>query len=530
MTSPAPWRRALPWVAWVAALAFALAMTLLPQHRDGLWQDEVYSLENTRGRGLAHQRWQTNQVLAGLPLPTTLRDAGPAWDVWVRQRDEPHPPLYFLSLRVWREVFGESELAARSLSTCCWLGAIALASLAGGRAGGPSARVATALALGASAAGAWYGREIRDYAMAALWVSAALFAAVSFLRTGSWRWILAWAALATMGMLTHYFAAGPMLGMAVATLWLSSHRKRVLLAGIATATLFGIADLLPLLAQAGTARGYSGWIRIPESLSPWTTANWALGDIPGALGTPAVQGASLGAAMLAVAAWQCWFPRKNGAPGTSARPALVVSLLAIISGVGLIALMDLALNAAQLRNIRYLVPTLPAIGLLVGLTCAAKGWPRYFGWAVVLATGLANLDRPRLDEMMSWPTVVSEARALAGPDCRDLPLALFVQADRARAQRDVETRVDLLALMLAYHAQGWRGPAILLDAPPPAEKVARLTAGHDRALLVMAWRGLPPDTVLPGWRVESSRTLPALGASVLLMRPGRTPAPPPTSR
>ena len=120
----------------VAALAAALRWFRIDAQ--SLWYDEGIS---------AHQLTRS--------FPEILRAA--ALDT--------HPPLYYWALKAWSEVFGQSELALRSLSALCGLAAVVLTFLIGRRLFGPLAGLLGALLLAVAPLAVYYSQEVRMYAM-----------------------------------------------------------------------------------------------------------------------------------------------------------------------------------------------------------------------------------------------------------------------------------------------------------------------------------------------------------------------------
>src|SRR5436190_8176623 len=123
-------RRASPAVLVALILALILiAATALRIHgltRHSLWSDEIYTLESSAGFGLESKRLSLAGLVEDVPdlLSITRR---PWWTVATKlARDDNHPPLYFLVVRVWRDIAGDSDAALRSLSVLFALGAIVL--------------------------------------------------------------------------------------------------------------------------------------------------------------------------------------------------------------------------------------------------------------------------------------------------------------------------------------------------------------------------------------------------------------------
>ncbi len=97
-------------------LAVALGLRLYRIADSGFWLDEFCSVECSTGVGLLHAELPRNVVLQSPPPLTTLASAKPWWTIWASLHRDNHPPLYFILLRWWRDVFGESDAAARGMS------------------------------------------------------------------------------------------------------------------------------------------------------------------------------------------------------------------------------------------------------------------------------------------------------------------------------------------------------------------------------------------------------------------------------
>src|SRR5580658_4118488 len=93
--------------------------------RDPMWLDEIDSLQVSTGRGQMHMVLPVGKPF-DLPALTSLDGVPPLSAIWTSMNLDQHPPLYFILLRVWRDIFGEGEAAARVLSAVASLGAIVL--------------------------------------------------------------------------------------------------------------------------------------------------------------------------------------------------------------------------------------------------------------------------------------------------------------------------------------------------------------------------------------------------------------------
>ncbi len=140
-------RRSLRIPAWLAPVGVgacvALGVVLRFVQRSPLWLDEALSVN-----------------IAKLP----------PGDILTALRHDGHPPLYYLILHWWMELFGQGDVAVRALSGILAVAALPLAWVAGrrlaGRSGGRWALVVVAL----SPYWVRYGTETRMYALVMLLV------------------------------------------------------------------------------------------------------------------------------------------------------------------------------------------------------------------------------------------------------------------------------------------------------------------------------------------------------------------------
>lgn len=151
-TGPAPPRPTRDALVLPAILAIAAALRFHRIGEESLWTDEVHSL-----------------LLARMPVAELIRAA----------REDVHPPLYFLLLRAWIALFGESAVALRSMSAIVSvLTILPLHSLARKLSGSRAALFSCAL-FAISPYHLWYAQEARMYALLAFLETLLLF--------GAWR-------------------------------------------------------------------------------------------------------------------------------------------------------------------------------------------------------------------------------------------------------------------------------------------------------------------------------------------------------
>src|SRR4051812_4653732 len=89
-----------------------------------LAMDELWTIELSTGRGAVHLELPTNRIIP-LPAMTSLGESAPRWfRVWNSLQRVTHPPLYFVILRLWRNAFGDGDIAPMMLSILASLGAV----------------------------------------------------------------------------------------------------------------------------------------------------------------------------------------------------------------------------------------------------------------------------------------------------------------------------------------------------------------------------------------------------------------------
>lgn len=177
------------WRGWIRARGYALLplVVLLLAAAVRLHQLEAQSLWNDEGNSLR---------LVERTVPDLLEAAS---------RDI-HPPGYYLLLKGWHTLAGDSEFSLRFpsalfgiLTTACViaLGRALFAPGVGGLAG---------LVVALNTFSVYYGQEARMYALLQLWAAASLLVLVLWLKRGApWgRLLLLWGVINAAGLYTHY--------------------------------------------------------------------------------------------------------------------------------------------------------------------------------------------------------------------------------------------------------------------------------------------------------------------------------------
>src|SRR5262249_15858621 len=137
-------------------------------------------------------------------------------------RSESSPPLYYMAIGAWIQLFGASEAALRSLSVASSSLAIILVYALGRELFGPRQGLTASAFVALSATQIYYAQEARPYALLLIPVGLTLFACARYLRKpGSPLIILLYVVAALLGVYTHLtivlFVAACGLSVLVAT-------------------------------------------------------------------------------------------------------------------------------------------------------------------------------------------------------------------------------------------------------------------------------------------------------------------------
>ncbi len=139
---------------------------------------------------------------------------------------DAHPPLYYLLLKAWGEMFGFTEFALRSLSALFLGGAVTTMLLLIRRMFGTRVALVTIPVLILAPFALRYGYEVRMYALAGLIGVVATYALVRAHESTNNRWWVVYTALVALGMYTLYMTLAVWVAHVVWLLWVSFRDKK----------------------------------------------------------------------------------------------------------------------------------------------------------------------------------------------------------------------------------------------------------------------------------------------------------------
>lgn len=359
-----------------AAILAGAVLRLLLLDAKSLWFDEASTL-----------------LLAGRPLA----ELAP-----LLVSNEVNPPLYYALMHLWLALFPDPREGLRLFSALCGIGALfAFRSLAA-RVLPERARLPALLMAAASSFWIHVAQDGRAYSLllliSLLSTRAAFELAAEKPRARLWA---GYAALAVLGLYTHYYYAILLAGHAV---WLArrgADRLGFLLAHGAAALAF--APWLPsLIAQARAHVGdavVGEALTFPRVLDLLGTTFFDVTFL--GLALPAWSGVAVGAGFAALAASAARDARAS-AQGSSERRAFGFCLVHVAAALALVAAVELW-SGRPVTQARYFTPLSPLLILLAALG-ARRTWTQAAA-GVVVAAGCAGyfasavLVDPRLDAL-----------------------------------------------------------------------------------------------------------------------------------
>jgi mannosyltransferase len=171
-----------------------------------------------------------------------------------------HPPLYYLLLKAWRAIFGESEAALRSLSACCGVLSVLFTWLSGRTVANERVGLMAAALVAIAPFAVYYGQEARMYALLALCAAASTWALTGLLRNSRWQRAAIYALATAAGLWTQYAYPFVMLAQGIWTvlmLFAGRARARQVLSAYVPANIAAIASFMPWVPVA--AAQLRGW-------------------------------------------------------------------------------------------------------------------------------------------------------------------------------------------------------------------------------------------------------------------------------
>ncbi|MBD2104186.1 glycosyltransferase family 39 protein [Leptolyngbya sp. FACHB-261] len=225
----------------VAAIVIGVVLRLLNLGTREFWYDEVVSLNIAAGQLSAYDGpsaipaptpLSDYLTVLGLPAESSLKDSVKTLVGLLKSLlgGEPHPLLFFLSQHFWLRLFGNSEVATRSLSALCSIAAMGCAYGLGRVVSGHRSGLLLAALLGVNPFYFFHSLNLRMYAPVVLWATLGAWALLYIIKhqqtslLSSWPQQLLWSGLlagsVAAGLLTLYLFAYWLIALAAVVLYL----------------------------------------------------------------------------------------------------------------------------------------------------------------------------------------------------------------------------------------------------------------------------------------------------------------------
>jgi 4-amino-4-deoxy-L-arabinose transferase-like glycosyltransferase len=321
---------------------------------ESLWLDELHSLEASTGRSRTAWVPPTGVVVDPPARLTALEGAPPWWSVWGAMQEYTHPPLYFMALRLWRELFGTGDAAARGLSVAAGLVALLLLFDTARTLHGSVPALWACLLMALASPQILYSREARGYTLLLALALGASAALVRIERSGtSMGRLLALGLCAAGCLFTHFHSLGALgaVGLYALLRLRGRARQRSVLVLLASGLLFAAAWCPVMWFQHGRLEGF--WLQEPALGHLGRTLN-RLASLPLQLLVATIPEPSPTAPWSALAYLLPWLALRR-------RSDLLLWCLWLVVPVGLLAGLDLSLKFGQLSHIRYALIAGPAV-------------------------------------------------------------------------------------------------------------------------------------------------------------------------
>jgi mannosyltransferase len=428
-----------------------LAMGIRCYHlgSNSLWTDEYLSLECSSG-------WaRTDMRLAGTASPVpdliNLSNARRWTTIWSSiANDENHPPLYFVMLRGWRAVFGDSPVAIRSLSVAAAGIAIVLLFSIGVLMHSPGAALWACLLMAVASPQIQQSQDARAYMPMTAACLAAALALLCIDRFGVSRRRCAALFLATLvAPMLHYMAFATVGALVVYAVLLMRGlpRRSVLLSISAGLAVYAILWSPAVVSQHYRMMDGTTWlIATPTQNAPSTLQNLCslparlfldLDNVKVPLACLSVTVFFLPLALFRkeryVALWWIWL--------------MVPALTAL--------LIDLLTRRQSLSMIKYTLVAAPAVYLILGIFATRLA---HFGWipAALIAAGcIACVPSAYQTEQPDW----RELSKCILQNSRPGDPVIFVNDDPHAYASNCE-------LSVSYYLKDKNRPLYILDRQP----------------------------------------------------------------
>jgi len=208
------WQKSLTLeILFGCAIVIGICFRLLNLGTRELWYDEVLSLLLSTGQRLRYSLQGDTPIalaryttLLTLPPEDSFGAIAKTLQGLMRglYKGEPHPPIFFLTQHLWLRLFGNSEIALRSLPALWSLGAIASAYGLGRKLLDHRSGLLFAALLATNPFYLFHSLNVRMYTPLVLWAILSIWALLELMSCARWQWQIIFIFSIAFGLLTFY--------------------------------------------------------------------------------------------------------------------------------------------------------------------------------------------------------------------------------------------------------------------------------------------------------------------------------------
>jgi uncharacterized membrane protein len=501
------------WFHLLLLLGLLVAAGLLRFHRidqQSLWIDEYWADYLATGRGNSLYQIPRGVIIQSPPR-VGFSDA-PSWrHIWHGLGSVTHPPMYYLALHGWVDLFGDSDFSTRSMAAVFGLGGIVILFDLMRRIQGSWLALIAAGIMTFAPMQLEYSQTTRPYTMLAFLGLLLCHVLVSIDRLGPslWRMIVLGGSVAAMA-LTHYFSAGAIFGAAIyAMIRLRGSARTQTLIAMSAGLLLAALLWGPVFWQTRAVfEAFPNFSKVPGNRAIWIGR--AIITAPAQLFLDAaghwnwVQ--SIPLALLVYVA----------SPLLSRRsPEMLLWWLWIIGVSGFLVTLDAARGTTLSGVIRYLFIESPAIFAVLATPLAPGRLGMFVPVLAMLCALICGIDRFEIgpEPTQDWKRLSHMLDQSAGHD--DI-VALT-------GSYDFEAAYDYF--VIAHYMGDWTRPVIFLTEPPN-DAVMRQLVAHRLVWIVGHDPEYDTRHLFPGWKIVNERSA-AIGDSLWAIVPTQSNITPP---
>jgi hypothetical protein len=365
-----------------AVLMVAISLRFHAINAQSFWLDELWSIEIANGHDADHQLMPVDQILNHPPDLTRLAAAAPIWRVWTGMDRVTGPPGFYILLRIWMTMFGQTETSLRMMSAVLSMAALIILFLAVRISIGPEPAIWAAMIFAVAEPQIHYAQDARPYALLMFLGSIAILSVVKIAATGpSLPRSIALTLSGFCLILTHYFAISVLLAIGIyAVLGTSDRARKNILICLSIVLLVYAFAWGPLMLR-----------QLPRFSTTDRGAAFLLDKAPDHLRQTCWRLLTLPMSMLCdirpIPRWYAigGFVYVFGAYLSFGRKIHLLWPMLYASVIGLLAALDLIHSTAHLSFIRYgLLASLPVYAVLAASTQSSRIFGRIICGAVVL--------------------------------------------------------------------------------------------------------------------------------------------------